>query len=114
MMLRNCFVREEGEGLILCGGIPSEWLDQEEPIRFGPTLTPFGPVEVAIRSGGETVHVSWAARWRSPPEALEIALPGTGCQVVGPETSAVDLIRNSTGFPDSYPPPVGGDKGEGG
>ncbi|MFP3874680.1 MAG: hypothetical protein ACLFV1_09525, partial [Thiohalophilus sp.] len=36
MMIRNCFVREEADRLILCAGIPARWLDQAEPIRFGP------------------------------------------------------------------------------
>jgi hypothetical protein len=100
MMLRNCFVREEGERLVIGGGIPPEWLEQEKPIRFGPTLTPFGPVEVIIRPGGERVQVSWNARWRSPPEAVEAALPGTDRKVVGSETSAVDLIRKER--PEEY------------
>jgi hypothetical protein len=96
-MLRNCFVREEGERLVIGGGIPTEWLEREEPITFGPSLTPFGPVEVLIRPRADRVQVSWNVRWRSPPEALEIALPGTGCQVVGPEIFTVELSRNCRG-----------------
>ena len=34
LMIRNCFVREEDEGLILCSGIPQIWLDKKQPITF--------------------------------------------------------------------------------
>jgi hypothetical protein len=100
MMLRNCFVRVEGERLVIGGGIPTEWLEQEKAITFGPTLTPFGPVEVIIRPRGDIVQVSWNTRWRSPPQAVEVALPGTDRKVVGSETSAVDLIRKAR--PEEY------------
>ncbi len=48
LMLRNCFVREEGERLILCAGVPARWLDQHEPVSFGPAPTAFGAVTVSI------------------------------------------------------------------
>jgi hypothetical protein len=97
MMLRNCFVREEGERLVIGGGIPTKWQEQEKAITFGPTLTPFGPVEVIIRPRGDRVQVSWEAHWRRTPEAVEVALPGTDRKVVGAEISTVDLIRNRRG-----------------
>ena len=44
LMIRNCFVREEEEGLILCSGIPQIWLDKEELMTFGPAPTSFGDI----------------------------------------------------------------------
>jgi hypothetical protein len=46
MMIRNLFVREEGETLILGSGILPEWIASGLPAGFGPTRTLFGPVEV--------------------------------------------------------------------
>jgi hypothetical protein len=46
MMIRNLFVREEGETLVLGSGIMPEWIASERPVSFGPTRTPFGTIEV--------------------------------------------------------------------
>ncbi len=76
-MVRNCFVREEGNTLILASGIPNEWLQTNSMIVFGPTLTPFGPLTVRLQRDGVHIQVSWEASWlaeRSPQ--LEVRLPG--------------------------------------
>ena len=52
MMIRNCFVREEGERLVVGSGLFAEWLDASEGVSFGPTLTPWGPVTVRISHEG--------------------------------------------------------------
>jgi len=76
LMLRNCFVREEGDGLVLCSGVPEAWFSGARPARFGPTATPFGPVAVeAAMDQGEPV-VRWEADWRPRPQRLEVVLPG--------------------------------------
>jgi hypothetical protein len=77
LMLRNCFVREEGEGLVLCSGIPERWLTRGQPIRFGPAPTSFGPVSLCIRPrGGDTPVFEWRGEWRDQAPRLEIRLPG--------------------------------------
>jgi hypothetical protein len=77
LMIRNCFVREEGEGLILCAGIPARWLDQDAPIRFGPAPTAFGAVSIAILPGaGSAPRIEWRGDWHDGPPAIEIRLPG--------------------------------------
>ena len=54
MMIRNLFVREEGDRLIVGSGLFEEWFESDEDICFGPTLTPWGPVTVRIvRPAGE-------------------------------------------------------------
>lgn len=44
MMVRNCFVREDAERLIVGSGLFQEWFEQDEDIAFGPTLTVWGAV----------------------------------------------------------------------
>ncbi len=48
MMIRNLFVREEQDKLILGSGIFPEWLDPGTPLVFGPGPTPCGPVTVRL------------------------------------------------------------------
>lgn len=75
LMIRNCFVREEGERLILCAGIPQRWLDQATPIRFGPAPTAFGTVSITITPGAAP-RVDWQGEWHHDAPPIEIRLPG--------------------------------------
>lgn len=79
MMIRHCFVREEGEMLVLCAGIPARWLESNQPISFGPAPTAFGPVSITVapaeKSGGSP-QVSWQGNWHSNSPPIEIRLPG--------------------------------------
>ncbi|WP_242634341.1 hypothetical protein [Marinobacter salicampi] len=77
LMIRNCFVREEGERLILCGGVPQRWLEQSEPVSFGPAPTSFGTVTIRIlpqQDGGP--RVEWEANWHNDRPPIEVSLPG--------------------------------------
>lgn len=76
MMLRNMFVREEEGRLILASGLPAEWLTAAAPLRFGPTPTAWGPVEVEVRAEGEQVTVAWTGDWRGDPPTVEVHLAG--------------------------------------
>ena len=77
MMLRNCFVREEGNSLIVGAGVRREWMEQEEPFYIEGTLTPFGEVGIMFRplSGGE-VECNVQGNWRYTPPAIELQVPG--------------------------------------
>lgn len=72
MMIRNCFVREEKDELIIGSGILPEWWGDGGGISFGPTLTAWGKVSVVL----EGDHVHLAAEWRNPPPRLTIKVPG--------------------------------------
>jgi hypothetical protein len=77
LMIRNCFVREEGDQLVLCAGVPARWLDQETPIRFGPAPTRFGPVTVSITPDpGHPPRVEWQGDWHRSAPPIEVRLPG--------------------------------------
>jgi len=77
MMIRNLFVREEENSLIIGSGVFPRWLETGEELRFGPTPTPYGPVSVNIREKGDAATVMLDNRWRSePPDQIKIRLPG--------------------------------------
>lgn len=77
LMVRNCFVREEGDRLILCAGVPERWLEQEAPIRFGPAPTGFGTITVTIQPHpGAPPEVTWTGSWHREEPTVEVRLPG--------------------------------------
>jgi hypothetical protein len=81
LMLRNSFVREEGDRLILASGIPRSWLEQHRPLSFGAAPTPYGDLSVVIEPAPDRVAVSWQGRWRGRAPAIEVRLPGYEPQV---------------------------------
>jgi hypothetical protein len=94
LMIRNCFVREEKDYLILCGGIPLRWLGQDEPITFGPAPTVFGIVSIRITSrGGTQVLISWEAEWHNQAPPIEVRLPGFRMACVARDTSSITLAK---------------------
>ncbi|MEW6325858.1 MAG: hypothetical protein AB1515_10790, partial [Nitrospirota bacterium] len=80
LMMRNSFMREEAERLVLASGIPDAWLASYEPMSFGPAPTPHGELSVTIESeeqpGSPATIVSWQGRWRGPAPTIEVRLPG--------------------------------------
>jgi hypothetical protein len=75
VMMRNLFVREEGDRLILCSGLPAEWLGAGR-LSFGPTPTRFGLISVTVRPRPGAIDVEWTARWHHDAPPIEIRLPG--------------------------------------
>ena len=93
LMIRNCFVREEGDRLILGAGIPPRWLEQDAPIRFGPAPTSFGAVSLTISpQTGRPPRVAWQGDWHRLAPAVEIRLPGFEPAHVTAGTGSVDLV----------------------
>jgi hypothetical protein len=76
LMIRNMFVREEEERLVLASGILPEWLEMEGPISLGPAPTSFGEVRVEIVRRGRRAEVRWGGSWRGVPPRVEVRLPG--------------------------------------
>ena len=75
MMLRNCFVREEGNRLILCSGIPRAWLDKKTTMSFGPAPTTFGEIQITIKFEADKPIVEWSGKWFSSQPEIEVRLP---------------------------------------
>ena len=93
LMMRNCFVREEGERLILCGGIAQRWLKAEGDISFGPAPTAFGKVSIKIEVGSDASNVclSWQGDWHGETPDIEVRLPGFKPMVCSPGQQSVEL-----------------------
>jgi hypothetical protein len=76
MMMRNIFVREEGEGFILGSGLFPQWLDTGQEMFFGPTSTAFGDLSIYIipfqRSFRFVIEAEFGDEW---PD-MEIQVPG--------------------------------------
>ncbi|MGM0451614.1 MAG: hypothetical protein ACQERN_00430 [Thermodesulfobacteriota bacterium] len=77
MMMRNLFVREEANRLIIGSGVFEQWLTAKQPIGFGPTPTPYGEISVTIESMQTgSIRVVLDTAWRYAPPEIEIRIPG--------------------------------------
>lgn len=74
MIIRNCFVREERDGLVIASGVRPEWW-QDAPASLGPVLTPFGPVTVHVTGAPDGVSIRVEGEWRKAAPRLQIRLP---------------------------------------
>jgi len=96
LMVRNCLVREEGDILILCAGLPGRWLDHNQPITFGPAATAFGPVSITVTpQAGKPLRVDWQGDWHSATPAVAIRPPGFNPVTAAPGTAYVELARKA-------------------
>jgi hypothetical protein len=97
ILLRACFVREEGGQLILGSGIPKAWLGSDETIRFGPTPTTFGAVTVSVDSLEQGVCVTWEGDWHGEAPQIEVRLPGFAPVAVDPGVTRVTFEPEAVG-----------------
>ncbi len=93
IMLRNCFVREEGEHLVLCAGIPSQWLSKEEDLYFGPAYTSFGKIKIWIKPRYDKITVSWECAWYKKPTKIEVRLFEHSPATTSTNSNSVELIQ---------------------
>jgi hypothetical protein len=77
LMIRNLFVQEEGDALILGAGLFPRWLAKREPLLFGPTTTAFGALTVRLspKSPGRFL-LTLETTWRGKPPVLKVLVPG--------------------------------------
>lgn len=76
LMIRQCFVREEEENLVIACGVKPAWW-RPEAAAFGPTLTPWGRVSVRVApADGAAARVTVESVWRGEPPRLDVRLPG--------------------------------------
>ena len=91
MIIRNCFVREENDRLILCSGIPQIWLEKKQTISFGPAPTSFGDIQISIKPQGQNILVQWHGVWFMKEPPIDIQLPGFINVRVPPATNSLEL-----------------------
>lgn len=91
LMIRNCFVREEDNQLILCSGIPQIWLEKNETIAFGPAPTRYGNITISLKPHGKNCLIEWNSQWLAKEPIIDIQLPGfKGVRIV-PGTNSLEL-----------------------
>ena len=76
-LIRNLFVREEDDRLVLGSGILPDWLQAGEPLFYGPTLTAFGRVSLRVEKDSDgTLRLHLEPDWHTAPPAVEARVPG--------------------------------------
>jgi hypothetical protein len=91
LMIRNCFVREEGDGLILCSGIPQNWLDKKQTMTFGPAATNFGSIQISIKPQEQNIYIEWDGKWFKEEPVIDIQLFGYKKIRISPATNFYEL-----------------------
>ncbi|MFW6179448.1 MAG: hypothetical protein ACOC43_13920 [Desulfohalobiaceae bacterium] len=76
MLMRNLFVREEGQQLILGQGVDPEWLKAGQDILFGPVLTPWGSLSLKIYPRAHNTELHLEKDFFAQPERILVCLPG--------------------------------------
>ncbi|QYM79086.1 hypothetical protein K0B96_00285 [Horticoccus luteus] len=92
MMIRNCFVREEPDRLVLGAGLRRAWLQPGAPVSLGRTLTPFGRVGVRLTATTAGVTLALDALWRGAAPIIEVRVPGCVPRVIAAGTRETTFL----------------------
>jgi hypothetical protein len=76
MILRNCFVREEDERLVVGSGLFPEWFASGDELAFGPTATPWGNVTIRIKQPSTEPQLAIDGVWRERAPRVDVFVPG--------------------------------------
>ena len=93
MMMRNVFVREEGNTIVIGSGIFPEWIESGQRIRFGPTLVPGGRLTVALRQSAEAVLLDIDIDSRKAAIDMVVTIPGYQRHTLNGACHALELKR---------------------
>ncbi|MEP6662197.1 MAG: hypothetical protein ABJC04_00915, partial [Verrucomicrobiota bacterium] len=92
LMIRNLFVREENDRLIVGSGIFPRWLETGKRFSFGPTLTRFGSVNISFDPNQsakgilsdqplpQTFTLAVEGNWFGSAPEIEVCVPGFEAQ----------------------------------
>jgi hypothetical protein len=103
MMIRNCFVREESDRLIVGSGLLTQWLAVDEELSLGPTPTPWGQVTVTIDHPASTPTLTISGRWFTSPPRIDVQVPGFRRQQSVDPTQTLELQREVAELADARP-----------
>jgi hypothetical protein len=95
LMIRNCFVREEGNRLILASGIPQRWLSGRSTLSFGPAPTSFGTLSLSIKPEKHSIIISWQGVWHAEAPRIEVRISGFNPIIAEPDQDSIKLDRRS-------------------
>jgi hypothetical protein len=77
MMMRNLFVREESDRLVIGAGILPKWLETDQDLAFEGTLTAFGRVTVRLKPERQRkFSLLIEGEWARGIPRLDIQVPG--------------------------------------
>lgn len=93
MMIRNCFVREEPDRLVIGSGLFREWFDQDSDLAFGPTLTAWGRVSIRVIQPHTQPRVVVDCHWHGPVPPVDLLIPGFEPVRSANVTESVPLTR---------------------
>ncbi|MCJ8498994.1 hypothetical protein [Desulfatitalea alkaliphila] len=93
MMIRNLFVREEDQHLILGSGIFPEWMAAGQSISYGPSPTPYGDVSLSIDCEKPKPVLTLDASWRNQRPDIIIQVPGYRARKTADRTESYELER---------------------
>ncbi len=94
MLIRNMFIMEEEDSLIIGRGLFTDWLEKTDTLLYGPTLTPFGKVSVRIECGGGRPEVRLTADWYRRPGRTLVLLPGyKATDLTGPDYHCTPEVK---------------------
>lgn len=94
MMIRNLFVREEKDSLVLCSGIPAEWYLEGKEMSFGPTLTAFGRITVHIEYK-QDIRISWVVEEPERCPEIIVVTPSGQKKACGREARELRMDRDA-------------------
>ena len=96
LMMRNCFVREEHDRLILGSGLFEEWFQTDDELFFGPTLTRWGQLRMRVTEPRTRPAISLDASWFDRSPQITVEVPNFQPQYGVEDTRSIVLTRSST------------------
>jgi len=95
MLIRNMFIMDEKDSLVIGCGIFPEWLQKDTTLLYGPTLTPFGEITVRIECREGHPEVRLTADWYAlRPKQIVVCLPGFAKTALsGPDYHCVPEVK---------------------
>jgi len=98
-LMRNCFVREEGDCLMIGTGIVHSWLTRQQSLSLGTAPTEFGPVTVTIQpmdKTGNQCSVTVEGDWHDKTPKICVCLPGFEKADMKPGSTMLKVSKPST------------------
>jgi len=75
LLLRDCLVFEDGDRLVLLGGVPEAWWTAAAGIRIDQLPTHFGPLGLHYQTAAQRATLSLTGR-AAPPQGFVLRVPG--------------------------------------
>lgn len=89
MMIRNLFVREEGDRIVIGSGLFPEWIGSGRALSFGPTSIPGGRLTVTIQKSNQDVRLNVDLQSRKPGLKVMADIPGYERKEVTPSPNPI-------------------------